>query len=669
VTVTGLPLGNVSTASTLDLLCNGTASQFSAWITNITAWKSGQVPTWAITEPTILNADFTALTPGAVATLPSGFVLTRTAGTAASETVQTGLSTVVTTGITANVARAGRHLSPYTARNYPQALQFDGTVKYGTATAVPFAAATQTTLCGWVKNPNNVGGEIILETSSDSGVANAFFLLNNGSGTLQMRVHDQTNARTSTVNTGALATNRWYRFTLVIDETLGSAQALIYLDGIANTASRPSDQQCLAGIDTNSLVVGLRVGGTNRFSGSLVLDRITTGKAYTAAEALAEYQTGVYPSGGTLLANYNWTNITGQTTIIDNGTGAKNIVLTNSPVWTNTDTPSIFPVGLVLEETRTNSVPASHSIPSGTTLGWTAGTGTTTVGQAAPDGSTAAVSIVCTSAQYGSYNSGAASVTSGLTYTVSQWTKAVSVGANDTYGSWTQSPLTNFITGTATANWLRYAFSPLAATGTANVQYVPNDGRAATPGLSAANRSMYIDMPQVELGKWPSEAIITAASATATRSPERLYYPVAANLITNGRLAISISLRPKSTAANFTATSRVWTSGSDYCEIASNGVMTISVGGVTNTTAAIVWAQYDSLDLYIATGGNVATTVAYRVNGGAKTSPAVAGATLGNISVASTLDVLCNGTASQFSAWVTNVSVWKWTNGARPSWV
>lgn len=315
-------------------------------------------------------------------------------------------------------------------------------------------------------------------------------------------------------------------------------------------------------------------------------------------------------------------------------------------------------LALVFEESRINLFIRSRDISPG--IGLTAGVTTVyTTGQSSPDGGTSGIRVQITSGGYSNYYPAATT-----TYLIgSQWIRQ---GAGT--GAYQMILATNATTGaavfgTAGASWSR-VITPAVNFGATTPAEIPGDGRDQTAltggaGTTAGNRDYVVDMIQYEQGQWASEFILTAG-ASATRNGERLSVPAASTVVVSGRLYFSVSLRPKAAQSKYAAAVRLWTSGADYCEIApATGVLTVSIGGVTNTTAAITaWAQYDAVDIYVAAGGSVATVVGYRINGGAVTKPAVAGAVLGNVSTAGALDVLCNATASQFSAWVTGIAFW-----------
>ena len=212
-------------------------------------------------------------------------------------------------------------------------------VTSGVATAVPFANATQVTICGWVKL--RIGDGFVYETSGLYSAANAFVLSSGvfaAQNTLYAAHADATHGGLICSGyTAPLPIGVWLRFVHVIDQSVSSSQGKLYINGAPSPLTYTSNQNCTAGIATNNMYFAARNSVTLPLSGGLVVDRITTGKAYTAAEALSEYQTARYPTGGTILASYDWTPNNSMTVVTDSGTGAKNITLT-APVW-SLDTP------------------------------------------------------------------------------------------------------------------------------------------------------------------------------------------------------------------------------------------------------------------------------------------------------------------------------------------
>ena len=231
-------------------------------------------------------------------------------------------------------------MSRVTQRDITHSLSFNnpGTTMYGKATAVPFANATQLTIHLWLKIVVGAASQVIFETSTNYGVGNSLVLYwDQPTHRLVFGAHDAVGYSLRLSAVGAVDTVSWVRVTMVLDQTLASLQTALYLNGSASGTIQSTDSHCLAGIATDDLYIGMRGAATFPFTGNVVVDRITIGKAYSAAEVLSEYQTGRYPTGGTILASYDWTPNNSMTVVTDSGTGAKNITLT-APVW-SLDTP------------------------------------------------------------------------------------------------------------------------------------------------------------------------------------------------------------------------------------------------------------------------------------------------------------------------------------------
>jgi hypothetical protein len=79
------------------------------------------------------------------------------------------------------------------------------------------------------------------------------------------------------------------------------------------------------------------------------------------------------------------------------------------------------------------------------------------------------------------------------------------------------------------------------------------------------------------------------------------------------------------------------------------------------------WSTGDLVELWVAAGGGTACDVKYRVNGGAVTTLSTGSPTaFGAITVAGALDLLCNGTSNQFTAWVRRIRTFR--SDSAPSW-
>lgn len=221
-----------------------------------------------------------------------------------------------------------------TVRQVPYSLQFNGTNQYGQITAAPFANATQVTVLGWLRLASVAPvSHIVFEAGVGFGGDKVMVISCPGNKMCVGASSTSGGLRLSLVQTNdQLVVGRWYRFCGVLDETLSSNQTTLYLNGVNPGVSYPNNDQVVGGIATADTFIGIRNTSFFPLDGNVVIDHVITGKAFTEAEALSEYATGRIPSGGTPLLTYAWDEGTGAS-IVDSSGNAKNIALTNSPVW------------------------------------------------------------------------------------------------------------------------------------------------------------------------------------------------------------------------------------------------------------------------------------------------------------------------------------------------
>lgn len=330
------------------------------------------------------------------------------------------------------------------------------------------------------------------------------------------------------------------------------------------------------------------------------------------------------------------------------------------------------PIALVFEEARTNIVKRSRELA--TFPPWsTSGTASRTAGVAnGPDGST-------NSADRHQANSGArvllyndaasggglAFSGSGVRAAFSSWIRGL-VGGESYQMAVVNDGLTAGICkgGTLTTSWVRDALSVVAGTDTGtdtscfgSIAFgdAGNSG-SKSGGIAAGARDVVGDCVQCEEGGFPTE-YITTTTGSVTRNGERLYHTNAGAFVRSGVLKIEFALKPKGATSRYSGTPYLWKIGSDTATFdPASGLITITINGAAYTTAVgMSWSEGDSVDIYIEAGACV-PFASYRVNSGASIllstgSPAAQTA----LASSGDIDLLCNGTASQFTAWVREI--------------
>ncbi len=325
--------------------------------------------------------------------------------------------------------------------------------------------------------------------------------------------------------------------------------------------------------------------------------------------------------------------------------------------------------GLVLEESRENKISYARDITAGP---WTTGLSVVTTANAAdgPDG-TASIADRSEVAKDGYSNYfGVTNATAGY-YTMSQWYKRGSVAASaqivlyvDSTGSFVASG------GDAPEAWQRIAVTKNHASG--DVYASPANGLDGTAGGGVLNaaRDVLTDLMQLEFAQFATEAIVTSGAA-ATRAGERLYLVDVATLLDAGRMNLEISVQPRGASSEFANDISVWTiDGNNYATIQqSNRKLKVVIAATSyEFTTALSWSAGDTVDLWIeAGGGSLLSKAQYRVNGGTPVDLGASGSAHSAISSGVAIDLLCSGTASQWTAWVRRIRAY-W-NGSRPSWL
>lgn len=333
------------------------------------------------------------------------------------------------------------------------------------------------------------------------------------------------------------------------------------------------------------------------------------------------------------------------------------------------DDPRVGRYGLVIEEARTNYNPYARSLA--TADGWTAGTVTYSADAlVSPDGTTSADREEIAAAAFGRYRT---ILTATSTTTASMWRRSgtstpkshawyiadganVAVNQNDALSTaWERSVLT------------------LATPGGGVAPINTCDGRLLGPpyNLTQGARDVAIDLVQVEVGKFATEAILTTGAA-ATRAGDKLAIDTSARLVRSGRIGIETRFVPKFANTDITGSwAYRWSMDGNnqaYLQKSDNKIRVWSNGVSFTTTSGPSWSAGDTVDMWIeAGGGSLVTRVVYRVNGGAATVLGTSGAPQASLVSGTGVSFLSEVTAtSQSSSWVQRIRAY--APGRRPSW-
>lgn len=252
-------------------------------------------------------------------------------------------------------------------------------------------------------------------------------------------------------------------------------------------------------------------------------------------------------------------------------------------------------IGLVLEPPRTNLIPWSRDLASGTWQAESLTTVTSNVG-VGPDGSSLADREQVSSTGFGRYRFDLVLTTS-TAYYGSVWQRA-----NSGTSSWqidvNASGATNvnqwYGGASVSTTWERRGVgNTTGAAGTVG-GLLSADGRdgSAAGGIAAGARDLWVDLHQFEAGKYPTNAIITAGTS-ASRAGFRVSIPIS-RYVRGGVFRAVLTTVPHGAATEYdgdSATIRLWTiDANTYAEVnTTTRVLTVSVNGVARTAGVPLW--------------------------------------------------------------------------------
>ena len=294
--------------------------------------------------------------------------------------------------------------------------------------------------------------------------------------------------------------------------------------------------------------------------------------------------------------------------------------------------------GLLIEGPCTNEVSDARALA---TANWSAGA-TLDGAQANPFGTAGGAYRVqiASGAVFREYPSSGSSTV----FTLSQWIRGATPNAN-IYMNVGPRVATS---ATSPGAWSRIAIVGSQGPPGQSIA-VPADGRDWTSvgGVAAGARDVYVDAVQRE-----ARAYATSFVPSGTRNGALLQLPALTR--GSGRLSLDLRLRPMGARTAYSATTYLWyVDASNYAAfVPSTGVLTIAIGGATNTVTLPAWAQYDLLDLYVGAGDGVSTLVKYRLNGGATVTLVVTGSALGAMAATTTTLLSQSASAGHWDSWL-----------------
>lgn len=283
----------------------------------------------------------------------------------------------------------------------------------------------------------------------------------------------------------------------------------------------------------------------------------------------------------------------------------------------------------------------------------------------APDGTNVGVRVQVVS---GGWSKWTALVVAAGVKAVGSWWARVTAGTGVVRGVFDDNgsnPQVVRNTG-ATTTWARYSAGPIAIN-TTTARLVANDGRNAPPAPAEAI-DVVTDGHQIEAGGFPTSLIVTGA-ALATRSGARLRHTSPANVVIGGRIEAEFDLEPHGASTEYTADGAhahlLYIDASNYARwVTATRVVEVCVGGVTYSSPALpTWTRGQRVRISVAMG-NGAPRVAAVVGAGSYALIGV-GAAQAALSIPASIDLLCAGTAGQFSADVRGITFY--ANGQSPA--
>ena len=217
-------------------------------------------------------------------------------------------------------------------QNIPYSVRFNGTTQYGSKASMVFGSATKLVWDGWVY-PADSG--VTTQVIASTGIGSQGFEIQYNNAVIAA------NAFVGLIGVGGgynywasakCPPNQWYRLTVVYDSAEGTTTRVkVYVNGRLS-GSNASAVDVSPSFGTQTIELAARTSAGVYLKGSIGPTRIYSGYAWTINDVLKAYQQNQYPSSGTLLANWAFSDGSG-TTITDSSGNSNNITLVNTPSW------------------------------------------------------------------------------------------------------------------------------------------------------------------------------------------------------------------------------------------------------------------------------------------------------------------------------------------------
>lgn len=192
----------------------------------------------------------------------------------------------------------------------------------------------------------------------------------------------------------------------------------------------------------------------------------------------------------------------------------------------------------------------------------------------------------------------------------------------------------------------------------------------ALGAFPAGDRDWDVYGAMFEPGAFPTSLIpVTAGAVTRPATLWAISSSAWTPWITQGRLAFEIGFRAMGARTEYSGNCYLFhsTTGVTAVFAASTGVLTLTVGGSSNTCTLPTWPRHAVVRMFVALAGGIASEVFVQVNGTTQSLP-ITGSPLGAVTGGQPLYFTNpNTAAANLSCWIDPTGLRIWRRG-RPPW-